>query len=101
MTVTYHRGHRGNRNAAVAKKESKLVKPCYRQVPDPGELNCRMWRDAESHIRFGIDPATRDAYVKVIPKTLMDQKIGNISRLACHPRRVATKDTSHHRRGRR
>jgi hypothetical protein len=55
---------------------SDAAKRPYRQLPDPRELNARLWEDPEFHMRLWTDPALRNAYVRVIDKALIDAITG-------------------------
>lgn len=48
----------------------------YRHLPNPRELNARLWKDPEFHMRLWTDPTLRDAYVTVIDKALLDAITG-------------------------
>jgi hypothetical protein len=51
---------------------SDAAKRPHRHLPDPREVNARLWEDPEFHMRLWTDPALRDAYVGVIDKALID-----------------------------
>ena len=55
---------------------SSISKRPYRHLPDPRELNTRLWKDPEFHMRLWTDPRLRDAYAKVIDKALTDAITG-------------------------
>jgi hypothetical protein len=73
MTASHHRD---DKDAAIAAKASKIVQPLYRHLPDPHELNARLWKDPEAHTRLWTDPALRDAYVEVTDNALIDAVTG-------------------------
>lgn len=55
---------------------SSISKRPYRHLPDPAELNARLWKDPEFHMRLWTDPALRDAYAQVIDEALTDAITG-------------------------
>jgi hypothetical protein len=55
---------------------SSISKRPYRHLPDPRELNARLWKDSEFHMRLWTDPRLREAYAKVIDKALTDAMTG-------------------------
>jgi hypothetical protein len=55
---------------------SDAAKRPYRHLPNPRELNARLWEDPEFHMRLWTDPTLRDAYVRVIDKALLDAITG-------------------------
>jgi hypothetical protein len=55
---------------------SAVPKRPYRHLPDPRELNARLWKDPEFHTRLWTDAALRDAYVQVIDEALVDAVSG-------------------------
>ena len=54
---------------------SAVPKRPYRHLPDPRELNARLW-SPEFHTRLWTDAALRDAYVQVIDEALVDAITG-------------------------